>query len=75
MVLKRLRSDGTEMYQNAWTTCLAFVCWSIRCRRIVRGNFTTTTVTRGSDETRTTARGLKTNTEEKGSNVGWKSSG
>ena len=41
MVLKRLRSDGTEMYQNAWSTCLAFVCWSIliRCRRIVRGNF------------------------------------
>ena len=41
LVLKRLRSDGTEMYQNAWSTCLAFVCWSIliRCRRIVRGNF------------------------------------
>ena len=40
MVLRRLRSDGKEMYQNAWSTCLAFVCWSIHCRRrrIVRGN-------------------------------------
>ena len=22
MVLRRLRSDGKEMYQNAWSTCL-----------------------------------------------------